>query len=294
MRSDARNKPKPRFRLWIVMILFAILILTATIFYYDSNTRLVTNEYELLYPNLPEAFDGYRIAVLSDIHGAEFGRNNEQLVKKVSDAHPDIIAITGDLIDRYNTPPIERQLEIADMLISDLVNIAPVYFITGNHDWDSGELHRIEGMLNGHGATVLRNQYTLLEKGSQSVILAGTDDPNGPADMITPDVFIDQIRESQGDGFLVVLEHRNGNLPLYSELGVDLLICGHAHGGIIRLPFTDGLIGPKRKLFPTHTSGVYSMLETNMVVSRGLGSPLGWMRLFNNPHIPVVILRVDR
>jgi len=259
---------------------------------YDSNTRLVTSEYELYYDNLPGAFDGYRIVLLADLHGAEHGEDNERLVEKVRAANPDIIAIAGDLIDDYQPGnPVEQQIEISRILVTQLVQIAPVYYVTGNHEWATGMIQDIFAMLEESGVTVLRNQHRILTVGSDSIVIAGVDDPNGPADMIRPEELVERIRTNDNPDFIVMLSHRNNNLRLYSELGVDLVLSGHAHGGMVRLPFTDGLIGPHGELFPTYTSGVYSRRDTNMVVSRGLGNHFGWTRLLNNPQVVVVELR---
>jgi len=260
---------------------------------YNGNTQIETTEYELHYENLPDTFDGFRIAVLSDIHAAVFGDSNEQLVAKVKAAKPDIIAITGDLIDTHKQLTPEIQLEIAEALVADLSPIAPIYFVTGNHDWDSGAIRPLLAMLEENGVYALRNRYALLELGGKTIILAGTDDPNGPADMLRPHEVVEKIIDVEGGGFIVMLEHRNNNLLLYSVLGVDLVLCGHAHGGIIRLPFTDGLIGQQRDWFPTYTNGVYKIGETNMVVSRGLGNHTGLPRIFNKPHIAVAVLRTS-
>ena len=275
----------------IILIILLALVLLIAILLYDSNARPVASEYKLAYPNLPGAFDGFRITVLSDIHAARFGEGNARLISTVGASKPDIIAITGDSIDGYKKPTIEEQLAIAGDLAAELMKIAPVYYITGNHDWNSGSVRKLITELEERGVCVLRNKYTLLEAGADSIILAGTDDPNGPADMIKPRDFVEKVRGSEGDRFTIMLEHRNNNLRLYSELGVDLVICGHAHGGVIRLPFTDGLIGPQRDWFPTYTSGVYSTGGTNMVVSRGIGNHTGWPRFLNNPEVVVVELR---
>ena len=289
------EKPAKKRRIRIFPIIILLFILLIGILFYDSNTRLATTEYELRYANLPEQFDGYRIVVLSDIHATEFGRDNGRLLAKVAQARPDIIVIAGDLTDYNEKKPIEEQIAIAETLVTGLAPIAPVYYITGNHEWD----RRIDGprallqMLEEKDVRVLRNAYALLEEGAASIILAGTDDPNGPADMTKPDEFVGRIREAEGDGFIVMLEHRNNNLELYGGLGVDLVLCGHAHGGVIRLPFTDGIIGPQRDWFPTHTSGVYSMGNTKMLVSRGLGNSWGIPRFLNNPQIVVAVLVVD-
>ena len=290
MEQASARRGKTLWKRRVVLIIMLLVLLVTVILFYDSNTRIAVDEYELIYSGLPEAFDGFRIVVLSDLHGAEFGKDNERLLAIVRDAEPDVIALTGDFIDKYSKPQLLRQLEITVSLAAALMESAPVYFVTGNHDWDSGEVRLLISSLEEHGVTVLRNQYVLLESDAQRIVLAGTDDPNGPADMVRPVDFIKRIRDEQGDAFIVLLEHRNYNLSLYSTLGVDLVLSGHGHGGIVRLPFTDGLLGTRRDLFPSHTSGVYTEGDTNMVVSRGLDGAFPWVRFLNNPHVPVVVL----
>ena len=274
----------------LLSLLLLLVILLAGVLIYDSYTRIVTTEYTLRYATLPVSFDGFRIVVLSDVHAVVFGENNADLIALVENARPDIIAVIGDLIDKYENPRKEDQLRIAETLVAGLIRIAPVYYVTGNHEWDSNMIYPLLSMLRASGVTVLRNQYVKLEAGGEIILLAGTDDPNGPADMIKPDEFVREMYETEGGHFTIMLEHRNSHLGLYSELGVDLVLSGHAHGGIIRLPFTDGLIGPNREFLPSYTNGVYSMGLTNMVVSRGLGNHTGWPRFLNNPHIVVVEL----
>ena len=287
-----------RLRRKLLLIILLFLVLIVGVLLIDSNTRIVTTEYVLRYPNLPEPFDGFRIAVLSDIHASVFGENNSRLISKVTEAQPDIIVITGDIIDGSKKPTLKEQLAIAEALIERLSPIANIYYITGNHEWDSGGVKQLLTML-GERVCVMRNQYDGFEKFAEDKIssgvitIAGIDDPNGPADMVKPEKLISDIRDRAGHGFLIVLEHRNNNLPLYSELEVDLVISGHAHGGIIRLPFTDGLIGQSREWMPTFTSGVYTMGNTNMVVSRGIGNHTGLPRFLNNPEVVIVELRVE-
>jgi len=175
--------------------------------------------------------------------------------------------------------------------VQQLVYTAPVYYVTGNHEWDSGITHQFLDMLEENDVIVLRNNYRHITKGNDTIIIAGVDDPNGPADMIKPGEFADRIMQNENPDFLIMLSHRNYNLQLFSDIGVDLILSGHAHGGMVRLPFTDGLIGPQQELFPTYTSGVYTRENTNMVVSRGLGNHLGWTRFLNNPQVVVVELR---
>jgi len=284
-------KPRKQKRKIIPIILILLALIVGTLMY-DSNTRIVTTEYVLRYPDMPQPFDGFRIAVLSDIHAAEFGKNNSKLISMVADAAPDIIVIAGDIIDHDKKPPIKEQLEIAESLAERLKTVAPIYYITGNHEWGSGGIQELFTTLAEYEVCVLRNRYITLEAGGERIILAGVDDPNGPADMKKPDEFVREMYEAEGRLFTILLEHRNNHLPLHSALGVDLVLSGHAHGGIIRIPFTDGLIGQSREWMPTYTSGVYTMGGTNMVVSRGIGNHTGLPRFLNNPEIVIVELAV--
>jgi predicted MPP superfamily phosphohydrolase len=273
----------------IGIIILLLLILLISILLIDSNTRIVVNEYPLHYSNLPAAFDGYRIVQLSDIHAVDFGKENEGLIDAVKKAQPDMIAITGDLVN--NDDDSDYDLGIIRPLIKSLVTIAPVYYVTGNHEWDSGWVRELLKMLGDNGVTVLRNDYERLYIGKDSIILAGIDDPNGPADMISPEAFLSQTRMNEGDTFIMLLAHRNNYLNRLSGQGVDLILCGHAHGGLIRLPLIGGLVGPSRELFPNFTSGIYTDGNTKMLVSRGIGNHTGIPRFLNNPEIPVIILK---
>jgi len=295
--ENAKLKNRRIGCLGIFLFILTIIAVTVGVIWIDSNTRLVTTEYKLYYENLPESFDGYRIVLLADLHGAEHGEDNRRLVEAIEAVNPDIITIAGDIIDRFQPgKPVERQIEIAQTLVHQLVRIAPVYYVTGNHEWDRdisrAEREQLFAMLAENEVTVLRNQHRRLTIGNDSIILAGVEDPGGPADMIRPVDFINNVIQRENPDFLVVLNHRN-NSPLFGEQGVDLILSGHAHGGMVRLPFTDGLIGAQYEIFPTYTRGVYTRGETNMVVTAGLGNHFGWTRFLNNPQVVVVELRVS-
>jgi len=250
----------------------------------DSNYRIVTEEYTLSYENLPDAFSGYRIAQLSDLHGKEFGPDNSYLISKLIEAKPDIIAVTGDLIDDPS------QLSWVRRLSEQLVDIAPVFYVTGNHEWPTGVIRDLFDILSEAGVTVLRNSYVELSADGESILLVGIEDPNGPADMKKPPEIVKNIRDDHGDKYMLLLVHRNDWLGYYSHLDVETAVCGHAHGGLVRLPFTDGLVDTRLNLFPTYTSGLYTEDGTDMIVSRGLGNSGKTFRFLNNPHIPIIIL----
>ena len=239
---------------------------------------------------LPDGFEGLRIVQLSDLHGHEYGQDSGELLELVAEQEPDLIAITGDLVDQ------ESQLERVPALARGLAAIAPTYYVTGNHEWASVNVPQLKGVLEECGVTVLSNQYTVLERGGDRVVLAGVDDPNGYADQKTPEELYGEIQEQDGGLCTILLAHRNDRFEEYAAAGYDLVISGHAHGGIIRLPFTDGLLGTNRRFFPTWTAGVYTLGDSTLFVSRGLGNntvPFPGFRLFNRPDLAVLELTAE-
>ena len=236
---------------------------------------------------LPDGFEGLRIVQISDLHGHEYGQDSEAMLALVAQQAPEFIVVTGDLIDQ------ESHLAMVPALARGLAAIAPTYYVTGNHEWAVGGVPRLKGILTECGVTVLSNQYVTLERNGDSLVLAGVDDPNGYADQKTPEELYGEIQREAGDLCTILLAHRNDRFDQYAAAGYDLVISGHAHGGIVRLPFTDGLLGTDRKLFPTWTAGVYTLGDSTLFVSRGLGNntvPIHGFRLFNRPDLAVLEL----
>lgn len=238
---------------------------------------------------LPAGFEGLRIVHLSDLHGHEYGEDSEKLLAMTAEQEPELIVMTGDMIDR------ESQLSMLPALARGLAAIAPTYYVTGNHEWalGTGTVKRLKALLEECGVTVLSNQYEVLERGGDRLVLAGVDDPNGYADQTTPEELYDVIRAGEPELCTVLLAHRNNLFDEYAAAGYDLVLAGHGHGGIVRLPFTDGLLGPGRQFFPTWTAGVYTLRDSTLFVSRGLGNnttPIPGFRLFNRPELAVVVL----
>ena len=280
-KTNTRRPRAGRRLLTVLAILAAILIISAI----DGYFRIAVNEYEVFSERLPDEFDGFRIVQISDLHSRRFGDGNIRLLDTVREQSPDIIALTGDFIENADELPALRELVI------DLQEIAPVYFVSGNHDWASGQIGPIADMLYESGARYLRNEYVELTGNSGGIILGGVEDPNGYFDMKKPPEVIADIREQHPDSFVVLLGHRNYWPEKYPLLDVDVILCGHAHGGIVRLPLIGGLIGTNFDLFPHYTSGAYEGERYTMVVSRGLGDTLPVPRIFNNVHLPVIVLR---
>lgn len=271
---------KKRTGLFIFCLVAAALLAC----YLDSNFRLVTEEHHIVSERFPEALSGLRIVQLSDVHNTEYGRDNNAFIEAVRAAKPDMIAITGDLIDGEDR---EKEEAFVRRLIPRLCEIAPVYYVSGNHDWASGWARSLFDIIREAGGTVLRNQYVIIGEGDASFVLAGCDDPNALRDMKSPQEVVENIKKREGDKYVLMLYHRPEKLDMWAETGVDAVLSGHAHGGMIRLPFTDGLIAPGQGYFPKYTNGLYEKGGTVELVSRGTGGPK-W-RFFNNPEIVVAI-----
>lgn len=269
----------------ILLILLALL-LAGGFFLYDQQNRIRTETLEASSSRLPAAFDGFRVVQISDLHGKEFGDRNEVLLQKVAELKPDLIAITGDVVDDAS------QFSRLAPLATGLTQIAPTYYVTGNHEWAIREAYTVKALLRECGVTVLSNEFLPLEKDGETIVLAGIDDPNGPYDQKTPGELADEIRGQYGDPYILLLAHRNEYYQVYSDACFDLTLCGHVHGGVIRLPFTDGLIDNTRKRwFPSYTAGLYTLPGGELMVSRGLGNGGSSFRLFNRPHLPLIVLR---
>lgn len=266
-----------------------LLVLTALLaagFLLWGNCSLQTTETALVSPALPPAFDGLRIVELADLHGRVFGRGSRRLLAAVRRAEPDLICIDGDLFDEHT------DLAMLPPLLRGLCAIAPVYYVTGNHEWRVHGLRGILAQMRACGVTVLQDDWRVLRRGEDALVLAGTDDPCGPAERKTPAELIADIRAEAGEAaFLLLLTHRNDQLPQWSALGVQAVLAGHCHGGVVRLPFVGGLFGTDRRLFPAWDAGLYRQGETALYVSRGLGYTNVHFRLFNRPEVAVIVLR---
>ncbi len=270
--------------LWRAARVLAVLLAVLAFFYWQ-NFSIQTEEVPVESPALPAEFDGLRIVEIADLHGRQFGTENAALLRAVRKAKPDLICIDGDFFDE-NT-----DLSMLSPLLRGLVSIAPTYYVTGNHEWQVPQRGDIFAHMEQLGVQVLRNEYTLLTRGEASIVIAGVDDPCGPYDRKMPDELVAEIREAVGqEAYILMLAHRNDTLPMWSELGVQIVLTGHCHGGVVRLPFVGGVFGTERTLFPAYDAGLFRMEQTALYVSRGLGYSRVHLRLFNRPHLPLLVL----
>lgn len=262
------------------------LILFLGVFLLWQNFSVEDTEELLSCPTLPEAFEALRIAQISDLHGRELGRDHSRLLGPLEEAQPDMICITGDLFGN------EEEWKRILPLLPKLTALAPTYYVTGNHEWQTTELKDKLRQMTSSGICVLDNSYRIIERDGQSLVIAGVHDPCGPYDQKSPSQLMEEIRREKGDTFVLMLDHRNNRLPMWDALGADLVLSGHCHGGVVRLPFVGGILGPGQELFPTYDSGLFTGERGSQVfISRGLGYSRFKLRLFNRPHLPILILK---
>lgn len=266
------------------LIILALIAAAAAFLIKDSRDDLEISRYEVASQKLPESFDGFKIVQLSDLHGAEFGEDGMELVEKVKELEPDIIALTGDLVTD------EGDLAAVEKLAARLVKLCPVYFVSGNHEFGSGLAVKVRNILERAGVKYLSNEYLTISRGEDGILLGGVEDPLAYADMLSPDELAQKMNDAAPDAFKILLGHRNYWMTEYPELPVDLIFCGHAHGGLIRIPGVGGLIGTDRRLFPDFDAGEYNNGRYTLIVSRGLGNSVPIPRVFNRPEIVCVEL----
>ena len=286
MKIPILNKRR-RIILFCVLSLFFASCISLFSWVKHNDNRIERTQYTLASARLPAAFNGFRIAQVSDLHNDTLGDGHESLLSLLREAQPDMIAVTGDLIDS-RTP----DTEIALQFIQKALQIAPVYYVTGNHEIALYTLYpQFERELRNAGVAVLNNETVLLEQDGQSIALAGLSDPN--TETLTSEERIAFMRENTRQYYTVVLSHRPELFDEYCTAEADAVLTGHAHGGQFRLPFVGGLYAPGQGLLPQYDAGLFTSGSTDMIVSRGLGNSLFPFRVNNRPELAVIELKTD-
>ena len=285
-----KSKVNKKRRLLFLFILLALFIWTIW-----GNSALEISEYTVESEELPKAFNGFRIAHVSDLHDAEIGKNNEKLLSLLKESSPDIIAITGDIVD-CNRIDIDLSLNF----VKEAVKIAPCYYVTGNHEaWLTDEnFSKLEKGLLEHGVKILRGESVFIEKDGEKISLSGIDDSDfamknnsSPISQMS----VENIKKiSDFEGFKIFLSHRPEYFENYVEADINLVLSGHAHGGQFRVPFVGGIYAPNQGFFPEYDSGICEKNNTKMSVSRGIGNSVFPFRLNNRPEIVLIELKSEQ
>ena len=273
-----------------IFIFIAVLLVAVSIWTVWGNLAVTVTEYAVECESLPATFSGVRIAQIADLHNTEFGKGNVRLINKLKSTHPDMIVLTGDIIDSY-----APNVAVAIAFCEEAVKIAPTFFITGNHEARMDAQYKdLKKAIEELGVVVLENERITLELGGEVINLVGVQDPifMGAAEEEECEaaVVAELERLTDAERFDLVLVHRPGYFKKYATTEADLLLSGHLHGGQFRLPFIGGVYAPSQGLFPEYDSGVYTENETTMIISRGLGNSRFPIRFNNPPEIVVVEL----
>lgn len=267
------------------------LLLSLALLAWWGNTALTVTEITVSGERIPEAFRGFRIAHVSDLHNAEFGKGNKKLLRALSESRPNMIAVTGDAVDSRRT-----DIDVTLKFMRAAAEIAPVYYVPGNHEARISQYRAFADDMSALGVAVLEDRAVALEFRGASVALVGLADPGFTVGSGSDGGVSAMIRRKLNDltdsesGYTVLLSHRPELFETYAACGIDLALCGHAHGGQIRLPWIGGVVAPNQGLFPKYDAGLYAEGNTNMVVSRGLGNSIAPLRINNRPELVVIEL----
>lgn len=281
--------------LLISIICISIIIIFLRIRY--ENHALITQHFEVKNPKISNCLDGFRIAFLSDLHGSVFGEDNDDLIDAIRKNNPDIVLIGGDMLVGK---PGETG-DIALCLIKKLTKYYKVYYANGNHESrmrtnpDEYDYYydTYYNQLQEMGVHHLCNDTMVIEN---HISISGLELEKlyyKKLDHIELDTahITELIGKSSEEGFHILLAHNPAYFESYCRWGADLILSGHVHGGMVRLPFLGGVLSPQVKLFPKFDQGQFSYLDKTMILSPGLGSHTIKIRLFNRPSLCMITLR---
>lgn len=240
--------------------------------------------------SLPASFDGLRILHLTDLHGRFL--EDESFLATLRKEAPDLIAITGDLLSRDST---EEMILLVEPFVKRLCEIAPVYYVGGNHEAKQPLWESVTSAVCAGGGRVLSDQVVTLERGGEAISLVGLCDPFCRSDPREVQLSYEEQTNraikrlgEEAEAFSLLLAHRPEDVLSYASAGMDVALCGHTHGGQIRLPFIGAIFAPSQGFFPEYSSGLYQVEGTSMYISRGLG---GDFRFLCRPEIALLELR---
>jgi len=253
-------------------------------------SKLTITEYIIASENLPEVFDGFRIVLISDLHGYTFGRNQSELIKAVEEQKPDIIVMCGDMIDKKDKTLTSRSFNGLFNLLDGITEIAPVYAVSGNHEIllpDDVYMGLLD-VYESYGITYMHGKTVSITKDDQSITIYSVPPKSDKAGAHW--VNMNYFRKSPAGEYSILICHYGNKFDLLSKGGHDLVLAGHTHGGIIRL-FGRGLIDNDGEFFPKYDKGIFTENGSIMVLSAGLGDAFILPRLFNRRELVTVVLR---
>ena len=270
-------------------IILVIILFLGIYFYFENNTLEIT-KYNINNSKISNIFNEYKIAQISDFHNTGSNKLKNSIIDSLREEKPDIIVITGDIVDSYKT-----NIEIAIDFIKEINEIAPIYYVTGNHESRIDDFEELMKKLEENKVIILDDKIEHISIDDEAINLIGINDPMCEHKSYLEDKeIVDSVLkdlEYNNDYFSVLLSHRPELFEVYQKYNIDLVLSGHAHGGQIRLPFIGGLVAPNQWLFPKYDGGLYEEDNTKMIVSRGIGNSILPFRINNNPELIYVTLK---
>lgn len=278
----------------IAAVLLSLLVIAGCTFFINLrlNQNVYVSDYSYSSSAVPKAFDGFKIAVISDIHNSKYA---DKFIEALDKVNADIIIFSGDMIQQPTT-----QLDNVLKIVKSQKDKCRIYAVFGNHEAQNGNTakKKIINQLSQNGVSVLMNKVVNIERDGSKIRLIGIEDSNKEH---IDDAALDKIRSTalslaDDEFFNILIYHRANIYPQIKDLPVDLIISGHLHGGVARLPFIGGIVGESGKsFFPKYTSGIYKEGKNSaeMIVSRGCDYNPSKMRIFNPPEIPVITLKSE-
>ena len=268
----------------IILALFVTLVIWGV---YCDNTIAITN----YCVNNTKNDAKLKFVVITDLHNKEYGEKNADLAELVKEQNPDFIAVCGDMVNRGD-PDTTKMKDV----LEKLSKIAPTYCCLGNHERDNAAKFGTDfkSETNSTGAVLLDNEYIKFTKNGKSVLIGGMSDYPyyefyTPDDDVPSRTLWEEFAEKAKNNFTILLHHQ----PEYiaedaKKTDIDLIVCGHTHGGQIQLPFIGGVIAPNQGLFPKYDKGEFDLDGTKMIVCAGLSNTVFIPRINNQVEIGVV------
>lgn len=279
---------------------FSVFFIIAALIFIISNCHLTVRRYRVSSQKLPEAFKGYKIALLSDLHNNSFGKDNEHLLNRLEKENPDIVLLAGDMISTDDT-----DYSVFFSLAEKITKKYNTFYIVGNHEQalEINGREQICRSVESLGATTVNNEKITLKRGNSQINLYGmwfnlryyTDRSNNATEeeqgyYFTAETMKEVLGPADKEQYNILLTHNPLYFETYKEWGADLTLSGHTHGGMIRIPFYKGIYSPEKTFFPKYDGGLFEEDGKYLAVSRGLGNGGIGFRLFNCPELVFVTL----
>lgn len=305
-----RNINRKRMMIWgiILLILSIFTIIGVNI---KMNNNFVIREETLTYSKLPKSFDNYKILQISDLHSKEFGENNKNIITSIKEIDPDLILVTGDM---FTVTDISINMNEEDLvsykLLSQLATDYKIIYVSGNHEESkdviyNGDDYKTRSRTKDNAYNRYRNKLeslgvTFIENSSTKVYPKNTVSTNSNDFINIYGVYYESMEKNEyydsinldKTKFNIMLCHDPKYFDTFANMEFDLMLSGHVHGGIIRLPLVGGLLSPDRTLFPKYDKGIYKINQSYMNVSAGLGDSI-IKRMFNPPEINILLLKYE-